>query len=165
MPSMLKNISYDTICHEHLEYYSLKSINYILKQAKLKIIDASLNSVNGGSFAITVCKKNSKIKANESVLTWMKNEENKLRLNNIKTYLNFYNNVKKQSKTLKNLLISLKKNKKKVIGYGASTKGNVILQYTKINQNLLPFIVDVNKFKYNRFTPGTNIKIVNEKKN
>lgn len=57
MPTMLKNNSYDTICHEHLEYYSLTSLEYIFNKAKLRIIDISLNSINGGSFAITVCKK------------------------------------------------------------------------------------------------------------
>jgi len=163
MPTMLKNNSYDTICHEHLEYYSLTSLEYIFNKAKLRIIDISLNSINGGSFAITVCKKNSKIKSNIDVLKWMKNEERKLKLKDIKTYKNFFENIKKQSKTLKNLLINLKKNKKKVVGYGASTKGNVILQHAKINENLLPLILDVNKFKFGRFTPGTQIKIVDEK--
>ena len=93
----------------------------------------------------------------------MKSEEKKLKLKDIKTYKNFFENIKKQSKALKNLLINLKKNKKKVVGYGASTKGNVILQHAKINENLLPLILDVNKFKFGRFTPGTQIKIVDEK--
>ena len=101
MPTMLKNNSYDTICHEHLEYYSLTSLEYIFNKAKLRIIDISLNSINGGSFAITVCKKNSKIKANIDVLKWMKSEERKLKLKDIKTYKNFFENIKKQSKTLK----------------------------------------------------------------
>jgi hypothetical protein len=56
----------------------------------------------------------------------------------------------------------LKKNKKKVIGYGASTKGNVLLQFCKINSDLLPFICEVNKFKHGRFTPGSKIKIISE---
>ena len=80
-----------------------------------------------------------------------------------KTYQSFSENIKKQSKALKNLLINLKKNKKKVVGYGASTKGNVILQHAKINENLLPLILDVNKFKFGKFTPGTQIKIISEK--
>lgn len=110
-----------------------------------------------------VKKKVKLITSNIDVLKWMKNEERKLKLKDIKTYKNFFENIKKQSKTLKNLLINLKKNKKKVVGYGASTKGNVILQYAKINENLLPLILDVNKFKFGRFTPGTQIKIVDEK--
>ena len=109
MPTMLKNNSYDTICHEHLEYYSLTSLEYILNKAKLRIINISLNSINGGSFAITVCKKNSNIKTDIGVLKWMKNEERKLKLKDIKTYQNFFENIKKQSKALKNLLINLKK--------------------------------------------------------
>ncbi len=110
MPTMLRNNSYDTICHEHLEYYSLTSIEYILNKANLRIIDISLNSINGGSFAITVCKKKSNIKANVDILKWIKNEEKKLNLRNIKTYLNFYDKIKNQSMALKKLLINLKKN-------------------------------------------------------
>jgi len=163
MPTMLKNNSYDTICHEHLEYYSLTSIEYILNKANLRIIDISLNSINGGSFAITVCKKKSNIKANVDILKWIKNEEKKLNLRNIKTYLNLYDKIKNQSMALKKLLINLKKNKKKVVGYGASTKGNVILQHAKINEKLLPFILDVNKFKFGRYTPGSKIKIIDER--
>jgi hypothetical protein len=163
LPTMLKNNSYDTICHEHLEYYSLTSIEYILNKANLRIIDMSLNSINGGSFAITVCKKKSNIKSNFEILKWVRDEEKKLNLRNIKTYLNFYDKINIQSNSLKNLLINLKKNKKKVVGYGASTKGNVILQYAKITEKLLPFILDVNKFKFGRYTPGSKIKIINEK--
>tara|TARA_Y100000590_G_scaffold457061_2_gene608890 strand:+ start:15369 stop:16592 length:1224 start_codon:yes stop_codon:yes gene_type:complete len=164
MPTMLKNNSFDTICHEHLEYYSLKSIKFILNKAKLRIIDIQLNLVNGGSFSLTVCKKNSKFKTNHSVIEWMEKEEKKMKLQNKEIYENFFKSIKNQKNTLKNLLIKLKKEKKKVVGYGASTKGNVILQYGKINSKILPYIAEVNKFKFNKFTPGTKIKIIPESK-
>jgi hypothetical protein len=159
MPLMIKNLSYDTICHEHLEYYSLNSIKYIFDKVGFTIIDIQLNDINGGSFALTLSKnKNS----NNKVVEWLLNQESKDNINNISTFKNFFLKISKQKKDLKNLLENLIDMKKKVYGYGASTKGNVILQFSNINSKLLPLIGEVNPFKFNRYTPGTKIKIVSE---
>lgn len=159
MPLMIKNLSYDTICHEHLEYYSLNSIKYIFDKVGFSIIDIQLNDINGGSFALTLSKnKNS----NNKVVEWLLNQESKDKINNISTFKKFFLKINKQKKDLKNLLENLINMKKKVYGYGASTKGNVILQFSSINSKLLPLIGEVNPFKYNRYTPGTKIKIVSE---
>ena len=163
MPSMIKNISYDTICHEHLEYYSLKSIKYLLDQVGFLIIDIELNSINGGSFSLTVAKKKSGLKANTKIIEWLLYKESIFKINNLETFKIFFTHVLKQKKLLKNLIYNLKDMKKKVLGYGASTKGNVILQFCKIDNKILPFIGEVNSYKYNKFTPGTNIKIISEK--
>ena len=123
MPMMIKNTSYDTICHEHLEYYSLKSLKNLLDRANLKIINLSFNQINGGSISLDISKKKS---------------------------------------SLKELLLKLKKQNKKIIGYGASTKGNVMLQFCNINSKIISSIAEVNKFKFNKFTPGSKIKIISE---
>jgi hypothetical protein len=162
MPLMIKNTSYDTICHEHLEYYSLKSIKYIFDKVGFKIIDLEFNDTNGGSFAVTVAKKKSKYKEDSQLVNWLLKKEDIHNYNSYSTHLNFFKNVKKHKILLKELLLNLKDMKKKMIGYGASTKGNVMLQYCNINSNILNVIVDVNKEKRNRFTPGSNIKIVDE---
>ena len=162
MPSMIKNISYDTICHEHLEYYSLKSVKYLLDQVGFSIIDIELNSINGGSFALTVAKKKSGFKINTKLVEWLLYKESLFQMNDLETFKNFFKYALKQKKLLKNLLYNLKDMKKKVLGYGASTKGNVILQFCEINSKILPFIGEVNSYKYNRFTPGTKIKIISE---
>ena len=164
MPLMLKNNSYDTICHEHLEYYSLKSIKYIFDMADLRILDIKINSINGGSFALNVVKKNSPLKTNHTLLKWALNEEKKMRLNNIITFKKFFSKIKNHKKSLINILMKINKSNKKIIGYGASTKGNVILQFCKINSDLLPCIAEVNKFKFNKYTPGSKIRIVSERK-
>ena len=83
-------------------------------------------------------------------------------MNNLETFKNFFKYALKQKKLLKDLLYNLKDMKKKVLGYGASTKGNVILQFCEINSKILPFIGEVNSYKYNKFTPGTKIKIISE---
>ena len=164
MPYMIKNISYDTICHEHLEYYSLKSIKHILDKVGFSIIDIELNSINGGSFALTVAKKHSKFKSNKKIVDWLLYKEDLFKFNDLETFKKFYSDVLKQKKLLRDLLYNLKDMKKKVLGYGASTKGNVILQFCKINSKILPYIGEVNPFKYDKFTPGTNIKIISENK-
>ena len=164
MPMMLKNNSYDTICHEHLEYYSLRSIKFIFDKVGFKIIDLEFNDINGGSFSITVAKKNSKYKEVKHLIKWLLYKEKLFKYNDQKTFKLFYENIKKHKKVFRKLLIDLKKKNKKIIGYGASTKGNVILQYCKINSKLLPFICEVNNFKHGRYTPGSRIKIISEKK-
>ena len=162
MPMMIKNTSYDTICHEHLEYYSLKSIKYIFDITGFKIIDLEFNDINGGSFAITVSKKNSKHKENSKIIEWLLKKEDIYKYNSFLTHKNFFQNAEKHKKLFRELLLNLKDMKKKIIGYGASTKGNVILQYCGINSQILDVIVDVNKDKHNKFTPGSKIKIVGE---
>jgi hypothetical protein len=152
MPMMLKNNSYDTICHEHLEYYSLFSIKYIFDKIGFKIIDLEFNDINGGSFSITVAKKESKHMHKDKLFKY----------NEMSSYKIFYKNIKKHKEIFRDLLLNLKDMKKKVIGYGASTKGNVILQFCNIDNKLLPYIAEVNKFKHGRYTPGTGIKIIPE---
>ena len=163
MPSMLKNISYDTICHEHLEYYSLKTIKYIFDRVGFKIIDLEFNDINGGSFAITVSKKKAKYSEYSKIINWLLWKEELSKYNSPSTHLKFFKSVQKHKRLLKDLILNLSDMKKKVIGYGASTKGNVILQYCGINSKNIKFIADVNKDKNGKYTPGSLIKIMSEK--
>lgn len=164
MPFMLKQNSYDTICHEHLEYYSLTVVKKILNKANMKILNVELNNVNGGSFAVTATHSNSKLKTNNKIIDWVLREEKKMNLSNIKVYKNFQRNILLHKKSLLNLLRKLKNKNKVVCGLGASTKGNVILQYCGITKNLLRNIYEINKDKFGKFTPGSNIKILSDKK-
>ena len=164
MPAMIRNFSYDTICHEHLEYYSLKSIKFILDRVGFKIIDLEFNDINGGSFALTVAKKNSRHKENNRTVQWLLEKEEILNYNKIDKHKDFYQECLKQRVLLVDLLKNLKDMKKKVFGYGASTKGNVILQFCNISQKLIPYIGEVNKYKFNKYTPGSKIKIISETK-
>ena len=163
MPMMLKNISYDTICHEHLEYYSLKSLKYLLDKAGLKIISLAFNQINGGSIELDVAKKNSKFKEIKELINWVLESEKRNKYNEISRQRDFFKQCINHKFLLKKLLITLKKQKKNVYGYGASTKGNVILQFSKIDSSLIKYIGEVNKFKFNKYTPGSKIKIISEK--
>ena len=160
---MLKNLSYDTICHEHLEYYSLYSIKNILDSVNLKIIDISFNNINGGSFALTVAKKNSKYFENKKIYKILRDEKNK-KINSAYIYKKFYKRINKEKDKMISFLKKIKLQRKTVIGYGASTKGNVLLQYCNIKNKNMKYICDVNKDKDGCYTPGTKIKIISEEK-
>ena len=159
---MLKKFSYDTICHEHAEYYSLKSIKYIFDKSNLKIIDIKFNESNGGSFAISVAKKNSPLKSDKLKIKKILDEEKKNKINSIIKYKFFFKKIHNEKIKLKKLLLNLNKKNKLVFGYGASTKGNVILQFCNISNDQIKFICDVNKDKNNCYTPGSRIKIISE---
>jgi hypothetical protein len=162
---MLDKNSYDTICHEHIEYYSLKSLKYLFDKIGFKIIEVHANNVNGGSLAITLTKKdNNFYKENKVKINKILNEEYKSKLYNIKTYKKFYLRIKDNSKKLITFLKKLKKQNQLVVGYGASTKGNIILNYSNITSNLMPYVAEVNSFKYNKLIPGSKIKIISELK-
>lgn len=163
MPSMLRTNAYDTICHEHLEFYSFKVVKSLLESCGLRIIDVEMNSVNGGSFAVTACKKKAKYISNIPIINWMLKQEKDMGLNTPKPYRDFEERVYRHRENLKGLINALVKDGKKIIGYGASTKGNVLLQFCKLGNKQIPLISDVNEDKFGAYTPGTNIPIVSEK--
>ena len=163
MPSMLRMNSYDTICHEHLEYYSLAVIQKILEQADLQLVDVVTNAVNGGSFAVTATHCSCKtIKPNHSVIDWLLQQENRMGLTTPAPYREFENRVFRHRDDLTRLIQSLNADGKKVLGYGASTKGNVTLQFCGFTAEDIPAIADVNPDKFGCVTPGSHIPIVSE---
>ncbi|MFA6468384.1 MAG: class I SAM-dependent methyltransferase [Bacteroidota bacterium] len=162
MPSMLRTNSYDTICHEHLEFYSLKVVKSILEQCGLQVIDVQMNSINGGSFAVTASKKRSQFVPNRPIIEWLLQQESDMGLDNPKPYREFEERVFRHRKNLTSLIEALVADGKKIIGYGASTKGNVLLQFCGLTSKHIPFIAEVNKDKFGSFTPGTHIPIISE---
>lgn len=162
MPAMLRTVSYDTICHEHLEYYSLGVVEKILDAAGLRLIDVQMNSVNGGSFAVTAGHKASSRRANDAVIDWLLGQEDRMGLNTVRPFREFEDRVFRHKADLVRLLQALAADGKKVLGYGASTKGNVTLQFCGITEKEVPAIAEVNPEKYGRVTPGTRIPIVSE---
>ena len=162
MPSMLRTCSYDTICHEHLEYYSLGNVEHILRETGFRILDIEMNSINGGSFAITACRDDSSLKNNSSLTDWLLGQEDKMGLSTPRPFRDFEERVFRHRGDLKRLIGSLKSDGKKIFGYGASTKGNVLLQFCGLNTNDIECIAEVNEDKFGCFTPGTNIPIISE---
>ncbi len=163
MPSMLRTNSYDTICHEHLEFYSFKVVKNLLESCGMRVIDVQMNAINGGSFAVTACKKNAIYKSNRSIIDWMLRQEDDMGLDTPKPYRDFEERVFKHRKNLMELIESLVSDGKKIFGYGASTKGNVLLQFCGLTADHIPYIAEVNEQKYGSFTPGSHIPIISEK--
>jgi hypothetical protein len=162
MPSMLRTNSYDTICHEHIEFYSFRVVKNMLESCGLMVVDVQMNSINGGSFAVTACKKESNRKANDPIINWTLKQEDDMELNTLKPYSEFAERVFKHRNNLKDLIDALVKDGKKIFGYGASTKGNVLLQFCGLTSAEIPYIADVNPDKFGCFTPGTGIPIISE---
>jgi len=165
MPTMLKMTAYDTICHEHLEYYSLAVIEYIMKKSGMKIFNVSLNSINGGSIRCFAThaenftyKKDTFVKNIKS----MHQEEFDLELDTDKPYKNFQDRINIHREELISLLKQLKQEGKKIHIYGASTKGNTILQWCGIDQRIIDCAAERNPDKYGASTLGTDIPIVSE---
>jgi hypothetical protein len=163
MPSMLRTNAYDTICHEHLEFYSFRVVKNLLEAAGLRVIDVQMNAINGGSFAVTACKNSAKYPSNTPIINWMLGQEDDMGLDTPKPYRDFEVRVFKHRKNLVELVQALVDDGKKIIGYGASTKGNVLLQFCGLTKQHIPFIAEVNEEKFGCFTPGTGIPIISEK--
>ncbi|AEI96319.1 putative methyltransferase [Roseobacter litoralis Och 149] len=162
LPTMLEANSYDTICHEHLEYYALAQIDQLVSEKTLRIFDVSLNDINGGSFQIWVCHQDANYKNNEASLSALRNRESQLGLSTDAPFAAFRERVAQNNAKLKAFIEEVVADGKKVYVYGASTKGNVLLQYLDLGCDLLSGCAEKNPIKFGRRTPGTGIPIVPE---
>lgn len=165
MPRMLELDSYDTICHEHLEFYSLAVLENILELGGMKVFKISFNEINGGSIrCYATHKENSRHdnKENYQLINETRHKEFDLELDTDKPYLAFQQRIEKLKTELHSLLVRLKAEGKKVHVYGASTKGNTILQWCNIDNSLVECAAERNPDKYGAITLGTNIPIISE---
>ena len=165
MPTMLEMNTYDTICHEHLEYYSLAVLEHILREAGMSVVNVSLNSINGGSSRVWATHASTSGYRREEFtrnLRAMRQEEFDLELDTDKPYRHFQDSVNVHGEQLSALLKKLRAEGKRVHVYGASTKGNTILQWCGIDNRLVDVAAERNPDKYGARTLGTDIPIVSE---
>ena len=160
--SIIKKNMFDTFCHEHLEYYSVNVLNKMLKKNGLQIFDHEYNDINGGSSSFLICHKNSNFKINSKKIKKILNQEVKFGINNISLYKSFYKKICKIKYELKNRFKKYNLTNKKIHAYGASTKGNVLLQFMGLDNKNIEFVSDRNPEKWGLYTPGTKIKIIPE---
>ncbi|MEK6899480.1 MAG: GDP-mannose 4,6-dehydratase, partial [Nanoarchaeota archaeon] len=163
MPTMLSTNSFDTICHEHLEYYALKQIQWMAEREGLRIVDVSFNDTNGGSFRIMVCHKNAHFVSRTDKVQSILAKEQALGLHTTKPYHEFKDRVEEIKNKLVEFLTSEKKKGKSIYIYGASTKGNTLLQYFGLDTKVFTAAAERNPDKFGKRTPLTNIPIVSEK--
>ena len=161
MPTMLATNSYDTVCHEHLEFYALRQIKWMADRVGFKILDVEFNDVNGGSFSITVAKSS----GNEAVVPAVQkilDQEQANGLNTLAPYQAFAERVAQTRHDLLKFIDAAHAEGKTVAALGASTKGNVLLQYCGLSEKEIAFVGEVNSEKFGCYTPGTWIPIIPE---
>ena len=160
--TLVESIQFDTLYHEHYSYLSLSSCQNILKTNNLEIFDVEFLNSHGGSLRVYAQKKKSgKFKISQNVFNMLEKERN-LGVNNLTYYLNFQPKINFVKNNLINTLISIHSKNEVVYGYGAAAKGNTILNYAGIKNDLLPYIIDKSPFKQNKYMPGSRIPIVDE---
>ena len=162
LPTMLEQNSFDTICHEHIEYYALKQIQWICNRTNLRIVDVSTNECNGGSFRIAIVKNTSYLETKTHVEQFMIQEQGLL-LHTIDPYNAFKKRILNEKQNLMEFVEKQQKIGKTFAIYGASTKGNTLLQYYSLSKkHIQAGCAERNPIKYGCRTPGTDIPITSE---
>jgi hypothetical protein len=164
MPEMLRMNSFDTVCHEHLSYYGMRQIKYIMDKAEFKIINFEFNDVNGGSISVVVANKDSKYEEATEMLNHLIEEELAHKLDTIEPWNDFSVRIKECKVKFWQLINDYKDKNLKIAALGASTKGNVTLQTWGVTSNDIQVVGEVNPDKDGSFTPGTWIPIKDENK-
>ena len=167
LPSMLSKNMFDNICHEHLEYYSLLSLENLLERHNLEVFDVELNNINGGSFRIYIKHQNGgqSIKIPEGAqkrVEDLRKHEAELKLNDRKIYDDFVMRVEEIKRKVFNFIKEEAGKGKKIYVYGASTKGNTLLQYFNLDNTLIMAAAERSSAKWGKKTVGTNIPIISE---
>lgn len=161
MPLMLETNSYDTACHEHLEYYALAQIFWMAERAGLEVVDVEMNDVNGGSFSFVAQKAGGPMQRTGAVDALFERER-ALKLDDLDTYRRFAAAVAAHRDELRAFVADARAQGKRVAALGASTKGNVLLQYCGFTPADVEAIGEVNPDKFGAFAPGTRIPIIDE---
>lgn len=170
-PLMINQMAFDNICHEHVYYYSLFSMKKLLENNGFQIVDCQLNDINGGSFRVYAMKKNANVEKFgtqpyrdvcnfriNSILSYEKLEK----FNSPRIWNSFYKRLQVLKDKTYNFILEEKNNNKKIWGYGASTKGNTLLQYFNLDSTLIDGIAERSEYKFGLKTVGTNIPIYSE---
>lgn len=162
LPTMIDQLAYDTVCHEHIEYYGVRQLDWILKQADLKIVDLQFSKSNGGSVSVTSTLNSNPDLRVTPTLEQIKSSESLQGLQSITPYKRFATRVNENRQRILSDLAAWRSAGWTVAGLGASTKGNVLLQYLGVTTEDISFIGDINPDKHGCVTPGTRIPIVSE---
>ena len=165
LPLMIKNMNFYDICHEHLSYYSIKSLNKLMERNGLYIFDASTNEVNGGSVRVFITHVENKNASNETNNLNVSNlilEESKMDLENPETYHRYYEKMTNLSSKVRKYFDAELDKGKRIVGLGASTKGNILLQFFGITKDMMPYISEINTVKIGLKTLGSDFELVSE---
>ena len=160
LPSLLENNEFDIIYHEHLLYYRIENLNYLLNMHGLEVFDVQFAAVHGGSFVAYAAHKGSRVRSAEVESAIQR--EHEMGLNKIQPYLDFSVRVKQLKLDIQNMLRQIVADGKTIYAYGAPAKGTVMINFCEIDSDIIPFAVEVNKEKIGTYIPGTSIKVLDE---
>lgn len=158
--SLMQNLAFDIIYHEHLLYYYLGNLNKLLNKYGMELFDVDFCEVHGGSFVAYACRQGRRLKTQQLMVAMEKEKE--LLLNNINTYKDFGMRVAELKTDIISTLTRLKDTGSSICAYGAPVKGTVMLSYCGIDQTLIPHALEVNPLKIDTYIPNTGIKVINE---
>ena len=157
---LIDNLQYDNIYHEHLYYYSLTALNHLFRMNSMTIVDFEEIPIHAGSIRVVV--KNNEEKLNEKVFRRLSVEQREWKITSLPYYTSFSNRVSEHIDAIKNTLKELKKQNKKVVGYGASCRANMICNLADITPDVVDYIVDESPERAGRYIAGTHVPIVNK---
>jgi SAM-dependent methyltransferase len=160
MKNIVENLAFDQIYHEHLLYYTLKTIEVLLNRHGLSMFDAYVDPIHGGSVIGYITHTGKKTPSEK--LQTLRKEEDKAKMNDFATYLEFAERVKQMKKENLQFLAEAKAQGKKVWGMGAPVKGNTMLNYFGVGTDYIEYLVEKNKLRKGLYSPGSHIPIVIE---
>ena len=166
-PLMIRQMAFDNICHEHIYYYSFLNLEKLLNDNGFLICNVELNNVNGGSFRLYIRKTEYFLLKNQTDIEWFninsfRNFENTLEIDNPTTWIKWFEKIEWLKNEITKFIQVCKSENKIIWGYGASTKGNTLLQYFGLDNTLIDAIADRNPSKHGLYTIGSNIPINSE---
>ena len=158
--NLITDMQWDSIYHEHLRYYNLKSLIYLFNKFDMDLFDAERIITHGGSIRVYVCKKGDYSKSN-NIRKLVEMEEGN-GLYNKETFMKFSRKVLLHKMEIQEMLRTIKKKGKRIVGIGAPAKGNTLLNYCNITPDIMDFIVEKSDLKIGLYAPGIHIKVVEE---
>jgi 2-polyprenyl-3-methyl-5-hydroxy-6-metoxy-1,4-benzoquinol methylase len=157
---LIEKMEYDSIYHEHLRYYSLKPLTKLFEMNDMKVFDAERITTHGGSIRVYACKKGA-YSISDNIREIIETEK-KAGLYSKDTFVDYGKKVKKSRERLMKTLNEIKEREKSIVGIGAPAKGNTLLNYCHINENLIDYLAEKSELKRGLFSPGMHLKVVDE---
>lgn len=162
MGTMLANLAFDSVCHEHLDYYNLRQIQWMADRCGLKLLDAEVNAINGSSFRVTFAHADSPLVGRPDRVQRILDEERNAGFETLKPFQTFAERIEQFRTRVRDFFKKARETNTLILGYGASTKGNVVLQYCGITKADMPAIAEKYAWKVGLEAPGTRIPIISE---
>ena len=160
LPNLIEKNEFDIIYHEHLLYYRIENLNFLLKRYDLEVFDVDFAEVHGGSFIAYICHKGAKVISNE--VNEVISQEISKGYHTIEPYMNFATRVEELKTSIQKTIRSILDNGKSIYAYGAPVKGTVMMNYCELDSSMIPIAAEVNKAKINKYIPGVDIKVLDE---